>query len=424
MLTAATRQPTTALARLQGAMPQDADVLRDMSKYSTSPNYPIVLHTDFTKVAGDTVRVDNLDPLVGYPVMGGQYISGTGNAMTFSTDSLRIEVSRKAINLGTAMTQQRTIHQLRAIALEMAKSYFVGVQDQRAFVHMAGARGFHQGAEWNVPLASHPEFANIMVNPVAAPVNVRHYVANATTGLAKVAPVAGVMNLATTDVLNTNVLDALRGLIDSDHFTIPPVRFDGDPLAYDDPLRVLLVSPQQYTTFIQSGTGTNAVRTLIGASLERASSMNKHPLFLGGSLLWNGILIVKMPKAIRFYGADPIQYCADPATVVESTATVPAAFTAANFAVDRAILLGGNALAHAVGKLKLQSTIAEEDILGKLSIMVTEEVTDHMMRNEIAVTSLDGYKKMRFLQNIGNNQSRWIENCIVIDTAVPVVAGV
>ena len=75
----------------------------------------------------------------------------------------------------------------------------------------------------------------------------------------------------------------------------------------------------------------------------------QHPLFMGDAGLWNGILIVKMPKPIRFYAGDTVKYCASYTSETESSVVVPAAF-GTTYAVDRAILLGGQAIAEAFAK--------------------------------------------------------------------------
>jgi len=55
---------------------------------------------------------------------------------------------------------------------------------------------------------------------------------------------------------------------------------------------------------------------------------------------------MKMPKPIRFYAGDAISYCTSHTAETEATATVPAGFGTTH-AIDRAILLGGQAIAQA-----------------------------------------------------------------------------
>ena len=65
--------------------------------------------------------------------------------------------------------------------------------------------------------------------------------------------------------------------------------FDGDKMASDSPLRVLLVSSEQYTSIQQSNSGQ--FRTFQANAMARAQQAGQHPLFMGDSILWNGILV-------------------------------------------------------------------------------------------------------------------------------------
>ena len=74
-----------------------------------------------------------------------------------------------------------------------------------------------------------------------------------------------------------------------------------------------------------------------------------NPLFMGEAGIWNGIPIIKMPKPIRFYSGDSLRWCASLTSETETaTDLVPASF-GSSYAVDRALLLGGQAPAEAWG---------------------------------------------------------------------------
>jgi hypothetical protein len=177
------------------------------------------------------------------------------------------------------------------------------------------------------------------------------------------------------------VVDALRTVLDSMPLPPPPVVFDGDKMASDAPLRVLLVSAEQYTSFVQS---TN-FRTLQANALARAAQAGQNPLFMGEAGIWNGILIVKMPKPIRFYAGDTIKYCASLTSETESSCVVDDAF-GTTYAVDRAILLGGQALAEAWGKSRQTSA----------PFFWSEEEMDHGDKLEVLIGTISGRSKIRF----------------------------
>ena len=142
-----------------------------------------------------------------------------------------------------------------------------------------------------------------------------------------------------------DTVDSMKSVLDQIALPPPIVRFEGDAAADDSPLRVWLVSPAQYNKFAaQPG-----FRQFQASSLARTSQARQHPIFLGECGLWNGFLIRKMPKPIRFYAGDEIRYCAAYDSEQESVAYVPASFGTTH-AVDRSVILGGQALAEAMGK--------------------------------------------------------------------------
>ena len=177
-------------------------------------------------------------------------------------------------------------------------------------------------------------------------------------------------------------------------------------MATDSPLRVLLVSSEQYTAFLQSNSGN--VRTLQANSMARAQSANMNPVLMGDALLWNGILIVKMPKPIRFYSGDSLRWCQSYTTEVEtSTDLVPASF-GTSYAVDRAVLLGGQALAEAWGKHTKSG----------MPFFFSEKELDHGDKLEILLGAINGRSKIRFLIDHGDQQQYTDYGAIAIDSVV------
>ena len=116
---------------------------------------------------------------------------------------------------------------------------------------------------------------------------------------------------------------------------------------------MLYVSPRQYSHLLKAT--SNDIRSFQQNAWNRASYGSKHPLFKGEVGMWNGILVKKLNRAIRFGNGSSMQHVieANKATGNETTTAVPAAITSA-FAVDRAILLGAQALGNAYGKNKGQ----------------------------------------------------------------------
>jgi N4-gp56 family major capsid protein len=406
----ATLQRKTILNRLAGSFPTDADA-QSKARMQTSTEYPIVRNKDLSKVAGDRINFDLLNPTGGAPIMGDSFAQGLGQAMTFSQDGLRIDVTRYPVSAGSQMSQQRTVHELLGAARANAYGFLGRLEDQRTLVHLAGSRGFQNNGEWAVPLASADNFASVMINPVRAPSKNRHFMASGGN-IVPFAASGNVVTLATTDTMSTDLVDSLATWLDGVPFAPGSVKFDGDELSNDSPLRVLLVSNEQYNGFLQSG----SFRSFQANSMARASAANKNPLMLGDAGLWRGILIVKMPKPIRFFASNAITHTTSATAQTEiSTDLVNSSF-GTSFAVDRALLLGSQALAQALGKAKML-TSAGEEIDGQ-SVMYSEELMDHKSRLEVLVGIVNGMSKIQFLQDMGSASEYTDFGVVAIDTAV------
>lgn len=400
----ATMQRPTMLNRLTGQIPTQADAESNLRNQS-STDMPIVRAMDLTKVAGDEVTFDLINPIGGKPIMGGRMAEGRGEMMSFSQDKLRINQSRKPISAGDTMTQQRTPHQLRPLARAQAQGYMSRLEDQRTLVHLAGARGFNNNIEWAVPVETDVDFPEIMVNPVLAPTRNRHFMSTGT-GLETIKAAGNEISIQTTDTMNMAVVDAIRGMIDSLPLAPSAVKFDGDALADDVPLRVLLLSGEQYMAFKQSGN----FRTLQASAMARAQQAKGNPLFTGDAGLWEGILLVKMPKPIRFYAGNVLRWCASSTSEVETTTDVVPASFGTNFAVDRAILLGGQALAEAWGKNSRSGN----------PFFWSEKELDHGDKLEVLIGSVGGKSKVRFDVDHGTEVQPTDHGVIAIDTAVAI----
>lgn len=390
----------TTMNRLSGKMPQQADAEKTI-RNQTSTHYPIVRAQDLSKGMGDEIDFDLLNPMGGKPIMGDDFAEGRGRAMTFAQDKLRVNQARYPVDCGARMTAQRSPHDLRRLGRVSAQAYMDRLGDQSQLVHMAGARGFHNNIEWAVPLATDPDFAKIMVNPVRAPSRNRHFISTGS-GIERMNVSGGEIALSTTDLFNLDVVDSIRTVIDTIPLPPPPVIFEEDKAANDSPLRVLLVSPDQHAAFIKTG----QFRQLQANAMARSQVAGNNPLFLGEAGLWNGVLLVKMPKPIRFYAGQTIKYCADYTTSTESSCVVPAAF-GTTYAVDRAVLLGGQALAEAWGVSQSGAPF-----------FWSEKMMDHDSRLEVLIGAINGRSKIRFEIDHGDSTQVTDYGVAVIDTTV------
>jgi hypothetical protein len=247
------------------------------------------------------------------------------------------------------------------------------LEDQTALVHLAGARGTQNTSDWVVPLVADPDFGDIMVNAIKAPTKNRHYFANDATTPA---------TIGTNDALTLQDVDRIVAQLRESPVVMQSVRIKGDDRAWNDPLWVMFVTERQWL-YLQSRTSQTTWRQAVQYAFERKASGVKHPLFDAyETIMWNGVLIKRMNRyAVRFDtgtavtidsgGGDGVTY-----TETTSTTTEP---------VDRAIIVGAQALAKAYGK-------SASDYFYDWS----EEEVDHGNSMETVCAAMCGTSKIRF----------------------------
>ena len=401
-------QRNGTLNRLTGKVPMgEAGVAAGLKKQSTT-DMPIVRAVDLDRGKGDEVEFHFVQPVNSYPIMGNEMAEGKGVGISLDNTRVRVNQIRFPVDLGNTMTDIRSPVEFRKLGRPIAQSLIDSYQDQVTLAHLAGARGFHDNTEWRLPTANHPKFADMMVNAVKAPSKNRHFVADGDAVKA-FAVASGEIDLAVTDLLSMDTVDSIRTTIESIALPPPAIKLPDDKVAEDSPLRCLLVSPAQYHSFAADPN----FRQFQASAMARASKANNHPLFLGEVGLWNGILISKMAKPIRFYAGDTIKYCGAYDSETETSCVVPAAFGATH-AVDRALLLGGQALAQAFGKSKH----------GGLPFFWKEKSFDHDDKDELLIGAIMGMMKLRWLVDQGDGSSHFTDHGVIaIDTAVPIIGA-
>lgn len=397
----------SVIGRLAGKMPSGTTDARKKIEGQSSTEMPIVQAKNLERGMGDEIRFQFVQPFNAYPIMGSEYAEGKGTGIKTDSDSLRINQARFPVDLGNTMSRIRNPHDLRTLGRPIAKRLMDSYLDQSILTHLAGARGFHDNKEWCVPLESNPKFAEIMVNRVKAPTKNRHFLASgdAITG---VSVTGGELAITSTDMLTMDVVDAIGTHMDQIALPPSPVKFPGDQAADDSPIRVLLVSPAQYNYFAKQA----SFRSMQASALARASNANQHPIFKVDAGLWSNMLIIKMPKPVRFYAGDTLKYCAAYDTEAESSCIVPASF-GTSFAVDRALLLGGQALAQAWGASEHSG----------MPYFWSEEKMDHGDKVELLIGAILGCSKIRFAVETGDGLEFTDNGVTAIDTVVPIIGA-
>lgn len=400
-------QRNGTMGKLTGKLPKGISGVEATLRTQSTQHMPIVRCQDLGKGTGDEVEFHLLNPVGAKPIMGSEYAEGRGTGMSLSKDRLRVDQARFPLDLGNTMTTIRSPVEFRAVGRPMAQSLMDRYVDQSLMVQMAGARGYHNNIEWVVPTDADPQFDRIMVNRVKAPTKNRHYIAD-NGGIKGFTDNGGEIDLTTGDLLSLDVIDSIRTTMDQIALPPPIVKFEGDEAADDEPLRVLMVSPAQYSSFV---TDPN-FRQFQAAALARASQAAGHPLFKGQAGLWNNVLIIKMPKPIRFYAGDTIKYCPASDSESESGVVVPASF-GENFAVDRGLLIGGQAVAEALAAHKKSG----------IPFFWSEKELDHGDKIELLIGAIRAASKIRFEVDTGEGKEITDYGVVAIDTAVPIIGA-
>ena len=357
---------------ISGEMPKEGSFAAK-SKGQTSPDYPIVKAGDLAKGAGDTVSIDLFNILQGKPVMGDKRIEGRMMQLTYSSMDVRIDQVRGGADSGGRMTQKRTVHNLRNISMAGLQAWMQRLEDQTAIVQLAGARGSQNTTDWVVPNQADPDFGEIMVNTVKAPTKNRYFAANDATTPA---------DIGTNDALTLQDVDRIVAQLRESPVVMQSVKIKGDDRSWNDPLWVMFVTERQWL-YLQSRTSQTTWRQAVTNAFERKSGGLKHPLFDAyETIMWNGMLIKRMNRyAIRFDTGDNVIIDtggSDGGTYTESTVQTAQP-------VDRAIIVGAQALAKAYGK-------SASDYFYDWS----EKEVDHGNSIETVAASMTGSAKIRF----------------------------
>ncbi len=341
------RAPGT-LNALTGPAPKQSDAEKTI-KQQTSAEMPFVRITDLsTDPKGDKVTVDAFNVTGGKPIMGDRNAEGQGKKLSSSSFDMVIDLATFNVDAGGKMSRQRTRHELRRIARAEVQAYFPRLVWQRALVQMAGARGQQTGVSWDVPLESDPDYAEIMINTVKAPTYNRHLVVNSTSFSKGGAQLA---SIATGDKWKLSNLDNLALMLESAETQLPPPRMVGDEQAYDAPIKgILMLSPGSYNDLITDMTAGNNLRSFLSAVVDRQKWAKDSPVFRGECGIWRGLLVKKMNHSIHFLASTTTKHitAANKLTATETDVTIAAGLSTTH-KVERAVLLGAQALARAEG---------------------------------------------------------------------------
>ena len=391
-LFAAVHQSPGFMNLMSGPAPKQGEAEAKM-KGQTSPDMPVVKITDLSRGAGDTVTMDLFNMVQGKPVMGDKRIAGKMMSLTSASMEVRINQWRGGVDSGGRMTQKRTVHDLRGIAMAALTNWANRCEDQVTLTHLAGARGSQNHADWVVPLASDPDFGEIVVNSVLAPTYNRHFYG--TDG-------AGLDTLDTANLIDLPTIDRIAAQMHESDVPLQPIRVPNDQYGWDNPTWLLALTQRQWL-YLQTRTGEKAWRTFLQNAYKRWEG-NRHPLFYGDCGMWAGILVRPLFNriAIRFAAGESV-------TVATSADAYTETSVACAVATDRALLLGAQALAKAYG------SHGQSDY----HYSWYEEMVDHENAVETSMAAMGGTAKTRFKLKTGATEKDTDHGVAVIDSYAP-----
>ncbi|KFA99474.1 N4-gp56 family major capsid protein [Vibrio sp. ER1A] len=384
-----TRRQNTFVNMLTGSAPKAAKADKNKNKSQTEAGAPVVMINDLSKEAGDTVEMDLFHNLSKRPTMGDRKIEGRGESLDKVAFELSIDQGRHNVDSGGKMSQQRTKHNLLQVAKTMLGNYFNDVQDEIATYHLAGARGDFMPDDMIIPTADDPEFKELMVNDVLPPTYDRQFYAGDATSID---------TIETRHKITLSCIDDLALYLEEMAHPIKPIKFEADQLRNESPFYVLFVTPRQWNDLWADAQSSNKLQELMAQAMNRSTGF-KHPLFQGDRLMWRNILVRKYSKPVRFNAGSVVTVSNNDRKATTTTKQIKAGVT-----VDRAILLGGQAMANAYGKSKSGAQFS-----------MHSESVDHGNGRETSIAWMNGLKKVRFEEKNGRMNDYGV---MALDTAV------
>lgn len=247
---------------------------------------PVQMLTDLQKKRGDTITFDLCMQLRQPPTEGDNTMAGNEEEIRFFSDALLVNQGRHGVNVGGQMTQQRTVHNLRPIGRTRISDYTSRMWDELYFMYAAGARGIN--ADYIFP-TSYTGFAGNALQPVNPTLDPEHiiYGGAATTKA----------NMIAGDTFDTTLLNkayARVSTVGGGSQSIPqiePCKIEGE-----DHYILLMHIYQDYALRQTTGVGgwADVQKTLV------MKSGTNSPLFNGSQGVWNGMILHKHKKVVRF----------------------------------------------------------------------------------------------------------------------------
>lgn len=384
---------------------------QDALEGRSTPTMPVVRISALANTPGDKASVTLFDTLKGSPIMGNRNLEGNEQSLESSSQDIRLDEMGQGVDAGKRMDQKRIVTELLPMAESALAGWFPKAYNQLALIHVAGSRGTRTGGDWVIPLASDANFDRIAVNRILAPSYNRHLVIDGPGFAGNNG--AGLGSIDSGDVWTLDHIDYLALLLNVLDVPLQPVIIPGDRAAMDKPIKaVLFLTPAQMNQFTTQNSGRTWADMVKMAYARKSSMSEPHPLFDGEPGLWKGILIKEMPVnyVVGWNPGDTTRIVteANRYTGTESDQTVNGSL-GSSYQVERALLMGGQALGFLEGGLKSNNYWFE----------LKRRKYDYDRGNAIGGFTCMGMQKLRFTPQAANGQLEPTDHgVIVVDSAV------
>ena len=378
----------------------------------SNPESPVIRLTDLKTNVGDTVKVDVDHRLTGIPVMGNADAEGKEDELTQSQYSVSLDLARYPVKVGSNLDQQRTPYDLYSRVKRSVVDWSIRYDNEMFLYHAFGARGDYRDIDTILPLEGYTDtfgasFDDLMVNPLSPPTPNRTFFADATGLVNCIDNTLGFTSgrtpvpMTAASVLSVEAIQKLKLMVE--RMPLPPqrARFEiksGKGYKMTTPMYVLVVSPKMFET-MRVGADFQGYSTLVSNALKRSAGWD-HPLFQGDMVMIGDILVCKAPYTVRHKAGSKVPVRDDNKDGTVRPATVPGGFD-----IERGLLIGGQMLAHCLGRTKSGQ---------HWSIKTRKH--DYQEKRSVAIGKMHGLKKITFRDR---NGYLYDNGCISVLAAVP-----
>jgi N4-gp56 family major capsid protein len=312
---------------------------------------PIVRKTDLESGPGDEVTTTLVAKLRGKPVEGSEKLAGRAKKLTTASHKMRIDKHRQAVNIGDIMDSKRVNFSLPEQARDRLSDYMAEIYDEQVTMTACAARGI--GTEIQHYPVGYAGFPNAFVAPDAA--HVMYFDGSRANAAA----------LTAADKLGTNVIDKLALRAKKQIGGAPDSAIRMEPVQVEGGKYFLYLVGNEAMYDMRREVGDAGWLTLEKAKVTAVGA--KSPIFQGGDVLYNGVLVDEVQTMVKF-----------------DTTTAGGSYGAAAM---RNMFFGANAVAVAYGT-KTQK--------GNMRFELSEDDEDYGEEGIVIVRMIAGFSKARY----------------------------